>query len=232
MPNYSFALDPTRDQNSEQGHWVLYLGALANSESTDHGEIDYLTSYLSDASLIEKGTEILSRGARWDANSGEYLCIVIIPRHQRVEQLQAEKQTSQCFIAMWFNPSMDEAYERGIKPAVEQAGYTPMRIDRKDDLIDKIDGAIVAEIRRSKFLVADFTHGEQGARGSVYYEAGFARGMNIPVIFLCRNDMMEEVHFGTRQFFHIVWDSPDDLREELRNRIVAHMGEGPDVPQS
>ena len=50
---------------------------------------------------------------------------------------------------------MTNAYEEGIKKAVESAGYTPMRIDKKPD-VNKIDDEIIAEIRRSRFLVADF----------------------------------------------------------------------------
>ena len=209
----------------------IYLSALAESETLNHDEVHFLTDYLQERGWVLKGREIQPGAGIYRARNGAYLCSVTVLGHQQVERMQAEKQTSQCFVAMWFDRSMDEAYEHGIKPAIEQAGYTPMRIDRKDDLIDKIDDAIIAEIRRSRFLIADFTHGDQGARGGVYYEAGFAQGIDIPVIFLCRNDVMEEVHFDTRQFFHIVWDSPGDLQEKLCNRIVAHMGEGPEVPK-
>ena len=41
------------------------------------------------------------------------------------------------------------------------------------------DDEIIAEIRRSRFLVADFTHGED-REGVVYFEAGFALGLAIP----------------------------------------------------
>ena len=208
----------------------IYLSALAESETLGNDEMYFLTDYLAAQGWIIKGREIRSGATIWNAVNGTYLCFVTVPGYHQVEQLQAEKQTSQCFVAMWFDRSMDEAYDYGIEPAVEQAGYTPMRIDRKEDLIDKIDDAIIAEIRRSRFLIADFTHGEQGARGGVYYEAGFAQGIGIPVIFLCQNDRMEDVHFDTRQFFHIVWDSPGDLKEKLYNRIVAYMGEGPESP--
>ena len=86
---------------------------------------------------------------------------------------------------MWFDKSMDGLYERGIAPAIEATGYNPLRIDRKD-FLGKIDDEIIAEIRHSRFVVADFSHGKDGVRGSVYYEAGFAHGLGIPVIYLCR----------------------------------------------
>ena len=101
-----------------------------------------------------------------------------------------------------------------------------MQIDRKQDVV-KIDDEIVAEIRRSRFLIADFTHGKAGARGGVYFEAGFALGLGIPVIHTCREDAIDKVHFDTRQYNHILWRNPEDLRDQLEKRILARFGEGP-----
>ena len=130
---------------------------------------------------------------------------------------------------MWFDPSMDdEPFGSGIKPGITDAGYDPLRIDQKPN-VNKIDDEIIAEIRRSRFLVADFTYGDNGARGGVYYEAGFAHGLGLPVIFSCRNDIIDNLHFDTRQYHHIVWETPDELRESLRNRILALIGEGPGI---
>lgn len=127
---------------------------------------------------------------------------------------------------MWFDDSMVPAWENGIKPAIENTGYTPMRIDQKEH-VDRIDDQIIAEIRRSRFVVADFTHGEKGVRGGVYYEAGFSHGLDIPVIFTCRKDTLEYIHFDTRQYNHISWEGPEELREKLEARIGAVIGQGP-----
>jgi hypothetical protein len=149
------------------------------------------------------------------------------PGYSRLAVLEGTNRDSKrAFVAMWFDPSMGEAYDNGIRPAIEDAGYEPIRIDRTEHN-NKIDDEIIAEIRRSRFLVADFTEGTTGARGGVYYEAGFAHGLNIPVIFTCRGDMIGNVHFDTRQYNHITWASPSDLRERLAMRIAATLGDGP-----
>ena len=148
---------------------------------------------------------------------------------ERMEALEnGAALTTQAFVAMWFDQSMEDAYIAGVQPAIEEAGYKALRIDRKEHG-NKIDDEIVAEIRRSRFIVADFTCGIEAvsgrtigiARGGVYYEAGFAQGLRIPVIWSCRKDCIDYVHFDTRQFNHIVWDSPDDLKTKLLNRIRA-----------
>jgi nucleoside 2-deoxyribosyltransferase len=141
----------------------------------------------------------------------------------------ASPATRQAFVAMWFGAEMDDAYIHGFAPAIEQAGFSPLRIDRKEHS-NKIDDEIIMEIRRSRFVVADFTcpvvtqeTGEirPDSRGGVYYEAGFAQGLNIPVIWTVRADLIGMVHFDTRQFAHITWATPQELRERLRTRIGA-----------
>jgi nucleoside 2-deoxyribosyltransferase len=66
-------------------------------------------------------------------------------------------------------------------------------------------------------VVADFT----GDRGGVYYEAGFAQGLGIPVIWTVREDWLDRIHFDTRQYNHIHYATPEELRKALKNRILA-----------
>ena len=96
---------------------------------------------------------------------------------------------------MWFDKSMDSVLDNAIYLAVEEAGYEPIRIDRVEH-IDKVDDKIIAEIRSSKFLIADLT----GHRNGVYFEAGFACGRGIPVIWCVREDYLKKAHFDVRQF--------------------------------
>ena len=83
---------------------------------------------------------------------------------------------------MWLDESMGQVWNDAIKPGIEKAGYEAVRIDRKEH-VNKIDDEIIAELWRARFVVADFTHGADGARGGVYYEAGFAHGRGVTVIF-------------------------------------------------
>ena len=93
--------------------------------------------------------------------------------------------------------------------------------------MDKIDDEIIGEIRRSRFLIADFTYGGKGIRGGVYYEAGFALGLGLEVIRSCRADQITDLHFDVNHHYHIAWSTPEELREGLERRILALVGEGP-----
>ena len=117
---------------------------------------------------------------------------------------------------MWFSDELNEAWHQGFEPALTSTGFDPLRVDLAEHT-GKIDDFIVAQIRRSGLLVADFT----GNRGGVYFEAGFAMGLGIPVIWTCRETDIDELHFDTRQYNHIVWKNSEDLKERLQNRIAA-----------
>lgn len=158
--------------------------------------------------------------------------------HERLDDLTSKgAETKQAFVAMWFGADVQEAYLQAIKPAIEDAGYAALRIDQKDHA-NKIDDEIVAEIRRSKFVVADFTcpvtivDGQQIAspRGGVYFEAGFAQGLGIDVIWSIRRNCLDHLHFDTRQYAHIDWENHDDLYDRLFNKIVAVIGHVKDAP--
>lgn len=110
---------------------------------------------------------------------------------------QSEKQRNHlnsklCFVAMWFNdkedelkPNMEDIYRDYIKPAVDNTDLK-FEADKINDIqhVNDINDEIITRIRRSRFVVADFT----GDRGGVYFEAGFALGLGIPVIFTCHKN--------------------------------------------
>lgn len=204
----------------------IFLSAMAWSESTSADEVSYLVSYLEEEGWVRE-TRKRSRDGIIPSSS-HYR--VTVSGHVRIANEATVADSSQAFVAMWFDDSLSSVYDEGIAPAIQDCGFEAKRIDR-DPRVDKIDDAIIAEIRRSRFLVADFTHGDEGARGGVYYEAGFAHGLGIPVIFTCRGDMIDQIHFDTRQYAHIVWNSPSELRNHLRDRILARIGEGLNIIQ-
>ena len=192
--------------------------AYAWSESIEWKEVTYFLSYLREMGWTKGHVSTV----------GSYYETLTVKGHARIAEQTVNLDSSQAFVAMWFDESLNKAYDAGIEPAIEDAGYKALRIDRKEH-VNKIDDEIIAEIRRSRFLVADFTQGEDGARGGVYYEAGFAYGLDLPVFFTCRDDAKKKLHFDTAHYNHIFWTTPEDLREKLKTRILAVLGEGPEA---
>ena len=192
--------------------WVESVTSKLAKDDQDE-EINFFLKYLDGKGWIEK--------EETSSTHHGFKKRLTVAGYAHLDELDSKVVvSSQAFVAMWFDKSMDAALEEGIYPAIEDAGYKPFRIDKKEHS-NKIDDEIIAEIRRSRFIVADFTHGNEGPRGGVYYEAGFAHGLNIPVIFTCRKDGLDNIHFDTRQYPHIVWKTPEQLRGRLAKRIGA-----------
>jgi hypothetical protein len=126
------------------------------------------------------------------------------------------------FVAMSFSAEMLPCWSEGLMPGIEDAGYSAHRVDSEPH-VRQIDQKIVADIRTSRFVVVDVTEQKQGA----YFEAGLALGFGKTVVWTVRQDDLTNVHFDTRQFAHVVWDSYPDLRTKLRDVIVAVLGMGP-----
>ena len=135
------------------------------------------------------------------------------------EQSRPRVVSDQAFVAMSFDSSLLEAWENGIRLAAKRAGYKPFRTDAQPS-IDRIDVRIMTEIRRSKIVIADVTLQRPG----VYFEAGYAIGLGIPVFWCVRQDDLDKVHFDTRQYNHIVWETPADLEKKLHDFIFAVAG--------
>jgi nucleoside 2-deoxyribosyltransferase len=137
---------------------------------------------------------------------------------RRLEELRDKQPTSrQAFVAMSFADELQSAYDDGLKPGIEDTSYyKAFRVDRTEHN-EKIDDYIIASIRKCGLLVADFTD----QRAGVYFEAGFAHGLGIPVVWTCKDGQSKDLHFDTRQYNHILWTEPAELRTKLHARLTA-----------
>jgi hypothetical protein len=140
------------------------------------------------------------------------------------EALGASGSGAQGFVAMSFDPSLQEVWTNGFRQGIRAAGYSPVRLD-DEDYVGGITDEIMAQIRRSRFVVADYT----GQRHNVYFEAGFALGLGLTVIPTCRADENDKLQFDIRHLNTLEWKSPDELAEGLNRRIRAVIGAGPDA---
>jgi hypothetical protein len=138
----------------------------------------------------------------------------------------APGETNLAFVAMWFDQATVDLRNQGVKPAISAAGFEPLVIDERKHN-NPIDAEILATIRRSRLVVADL-HGD---RGGVYFEAGFARGLGIPVFWTChQNDLNDGlIHFDVRQHVFTAWDGSDwpAFSKRLQDLIEAVLGKGP-----
>lgn len=126
--------------------------------------------------------------------------------------------SNNCFVAMSFRPGM-EAARQAIKEALVETGFTPIIIDERNIESDHtINDEIIANLRKCRFCIADFTNQSKG----VYFESGYALGQGKKVIYTCEKaDFNENAHFDIRPLQHILWEKPEQLKKDLINKIEA-----------
>ncbi len=135
--------------------------------------------------------------------------------YERIKELNIHSK--KVFVAMSFKDDiMKDIFKDAITKACEDCGLNAVRIDLIE-YNEKICDEIISEIKGSRLLIADFT----GQRQNVYFEAGFALGLGIKVIWICKDSEKDNLHFDTRQYNHIFWKDAEDLRIQLVNRIKA-----------
>ncbi len=198
----------------------VFQSLVSASWCLDDREINFLISSAESDALVKHD----GNGVSLTAKGYDYL-----------SQLNKNSESQIGFCAMWFDGSVSHLWDKAIEPAIVSSGYQPLRIDKKEH-VNRIDDEIFADIRRSRFVIADFTHGDNGVRGGVYFEAGFAQGLGLPVIWTCREDMLAEdkLHFDIRQYNFIVWseNNLDEFCWGLQRRIEAILGRGTWKPNS
>ncbi|WP_459718051.1 hypothetical protein [Sideroxyarcus sp. TK5] len=192
--------------------WLSYSWSLSGEELT----------FLVEKLLIQEEGWISDNNNAFSLNK----TVQLTPSgYAYLEKIRQEQGAGvQGFCAMWFNESVLSVWTDAISPAITKAGYQPIRIDEVNHN-NRIDDEIMAQIRRSRFVVADFT----GNRGGVYFEAGFALGLGIPVIWTVQDECLADIHFDNRQYNFLQWslsDMPSFLKS-LQSRIEATLGQGP-----
>lgn len=160
-----------------------------------HRDIIYVGSPSTDSPFIENPFKIFTA------------CLTHLGWEKYYELQRTNVDSRLAFMAMQYdNEVLKKLFRDIIIPAVRETGY---EIRKLDDVkrAGLIDDKLRVEIRRSKFVLSDLTDDNRGA----YWEAGFAEGLGIQVIYLCEenkfNDKDRPTHFDTNHHLAIKWNA-------------------------
>lgn len=191
------------------GEWNIVLNKLYFK---NHGEYWFYLSTLKQQELI-----IFRDVSSKDGNDAIDIRLTFKGLDYIINLQESGESSKNCFIAMSFSDSALEI-RKAIKKAVIDSGFVPLLIDEihyESDIT--INDAIISFIKKSKFLIADFTEQKHG----VYFEAGFALGLKRPVIYTCSEKDFKATHFDTNHYPHIVYETFEELETKLKTKIQA-----------
>jgi len=132
------------------------------------------------------------------------------------------------FVAQAFSPDLIDFYNTMYKPIIESKVFNlnPIQINN-EEFDENIDNEIMNQIRQCRFMICDLTY----ARPSVYFEAGYALGRGVKIIYTCRNDHNSDepnfdaskfkVHFDIRNRKISFWEM-DEL-EDFKKRLIGRI---------
>ena len=187
-------------------------------------EVRYFLDALREQGLLENSTK---------TDQWSYVRLTVAG-WARVKDLTGgiNRRQNPAFVAMWFGgressdrQRMTDRFKNVIYKASIACGWHAERVDSREHN-DSIMDRIINMIRVAPFMIADLLENNDG----VYYEAGFARGRDIPVIYLVEDRLdAPKPHFDVSGVNHVRWSTEDDLRVKLENRIKGTMGLGPRI---
>ena len=193
-----------RMQVSRLRRSLLYIGTAVDVEKTGEPNFSWLWSEIKEKELFRKE----------QGQGSEIPLKLTMSGWEQFEKLRHQTENSyRAFMAMAFNKAdiANMLFEH-FKPAAARAGFDlkPLNEDQPAGLIDN---QIRAAIRTAAFVIADLTHENNGA----YFEAGFAEGLGVPVLYTCQEDVFNEkkTHFDTNHMVTILWNlsAPTKLQE-------------------
>lgn len=206
------ALSVLADRSRSPGEVVPFDygndGPLLCAES-ERG-IRYLMTELERRGLVERMADntFLLRAEGWR-------------RAEELRRGKADPNSRTVFVAMSYRAAGNEDRETALRAAVGDVAYRP-KVVRTEQFTGDIVAEIKAYTRSSRVVVVDLT----GTNENVYFEAGFADGLGIRIIYTCEKSDVDakRVGFNLAHENLLVYESFDQLRERLATRIAALVG--------
>lgn len=127
---------------------------------------------------------------------------------------QDQIQKGYAFIAMPINPDdpqLDDVLDT-IKTSANRFGINAERVDEPQSN-ERITDRILESIRKAEYVIVDLTH----SRPNVFYEAGYAQGLNKTPIYIARAETRLE--FDLKDYPIIFFKNMRELADSLERRL-------------
>lgn len=140
---------------------------------------------------------------------------------QEYERLQRpNKESKYVFLAMKFEKGQQDFLKGTLGPMLKELNLELRLLTDIQSKENLIDNKLRVAIRQSRMLICDLTHGNQGA----YWEAGYAEGLKLPVIYVCEKEVLEgksstntKPHFDVNHQNIFTWKQDD---QESINKFI------------
>ncbi|MCQ6557689.1 MarR family transcriptional regulator [Paenibacillus mendelii] len=120
-----------------------------------------------------------------------------------------------CFVLIPDNEELRVEWNEKVSPKIEQCGYLPQLPE--PSTTEMYGDHIVRLVTESKLLIADLTE----PNPEVYYAAGLALGLQIPVIWTIKRGESNQNALPSKLIRPVVWDKGEELAAILEQRLTV-----------
>jgi len=124
------------------------------------------------------------------------------------------KKLKPCLALISDDEKLRTEWQGKLFPKMEQFGYMPRLLP--DAKTGKRDRNLLELVSKSKLIIADLTNQSP----EVYFAAGYALGLNIPVIWTVNSSDADNLSVQIKDIRPIVWDRAEELAVILQQRLV------------
>jgi hypothetical protein len=136
------------------------------------------------------------------------------PPNEPEVQVDLDVQKGYAFIAMPIDPhdpQLEDVLD-SIKEAAQRCGIHAERVDEPQSN-ERITDRILESIRKAEYVIVDLT----GSRPNVFYEAGYAQGLNKTPIYIARDGT--KLEFDLKDYPIIFFRNMKELKDGLERRL-------------
>ncbi|OMC74554.1 hypothetical protein BK121_00495 [Paenibacillus odorifer] len=123
------------------------------------------------------------------------------------------KKLKPCLVLVSDEENLSTTWLEKLLPKIEQCGFLPRLLTHtKTQNGEKYE---LDQIAESKLIIADLT----GQSPEVYFSAGYALGLNIPVLWTVNSIEADKLFVQLKDIRPIVWDSAEELAIILQQKL-------------
>ena len=166
--------------------------------------------------------------------------LTLLPEGQEhlvaLRKMTKPPQSQTLYAAQWHHGDAQAIFEQAIAPAAARYKLQALRLDRSKTGNRPL-GEPLHAIRQARAVVVEMT-GEAKSMppGGLWFEAGFAAGLGVPILWTCRDDKglrkalaLEAASAPSGVLF---WKTAEDLKMALEKRLEAVLAGGQNSEKS
>lgn len=119
-----------------------------------------------------------------------------------------------CLVLLSDSDVWSKEWTEKVLPKIEQCGYMPRLFNIRDTATP--EPYSMEQIAESKLIIADLS----GQAPEVYFAAGYALGLNIPVLWTVKSNNDEKLFIPSVDIRPILWDTVEELASLVLQKLI------------